>query len=90
MLRRAAAIFFGACFLFFNALMLFLAGVWLRFSAFEREILGSSDNFVLPGGRADNAFDTMDRLFYLALPYLVAVLLVVAGACLFATLRFSR
>ena len=89
-LRTLGAIFFGGCFLILNGLMLFLTGVWLRFSVYERQLLSAGGNFTIPGGRSSEPLDTIDTLFYQAMPFGVALLLLVSSACLFAQVRLSK
>jgi hypothetical protein len=89
-LRGVGAIFFGGCFLIVNALMLFLTGVWLRFSVYEQQVLSAGGNFTLPGGRASEPFDTIDTLFYQSTPFGVALLVIVSSVCLFVHVRLLK
>lgn len=89
-LRSLAAIFFGGCFLIVNGLMLFLTGVWLRFSIYDKQMLSTNGTFTIPGGRSSDTFDTIDTLFYQAMPFGIAILLVVSSVCLFVTVRLSE
>ena len=89
-LRGVGAIFFGGCFTLINGLMLFLTGVWLRFSIYEAQILSSGGNFTVPNGQLSEPFDTIDILFYRSTPFAVALLLIVSSACLFAHVRLAK
>lgn len=89
-LRGVGAIFFGSCFMIVNALMLFLTGVWLRFSNYQQQMLSGGSNFTIPGSRSSDALATIDTLFYQAMPYGIAIILIVSSACLFVTVRLSR
>ena len=89
-LRSLAAIFFGTCFTVVNGLMLFLTGIWLRFSIYEAQIRSSAGNFTHPDGRLSEPFDTIDALFYRSTPFVVTLLLIVSSACLFAHIRLTK
>ena len=43
-----------------------------------------------PESRLSNSFDTIDVLFYRFTPVMVAILLLVSSACLFAHVRLSK
>ena len=89
-LRMFGAIVFGTLFMLVNALVLFLTSVWLRFSVFEPQIIKSAGNFTIPGSRSSDTFATIDILFYQAMPFGIAPLLIVSSACLFVTVRLSK
>ena len=88
-LRTLGAIFFGGCFTVVNALMLFLTGVWLRFSNFEARF-PNFGTFTIPGGRLSDTFDTIDVEFYQAIPFGVVPLLIVSSTCLYAHVRLVK
>ena len=89
-LRSFGAVFFGTLFLVFNVLALLLTSVWLRFSIYETQILKATGNFTIPGSRSNDTFSTIDILFYQAMPFGIAPLLIVSSACLFAHVRLAK
>ena len=90
MLRRLVAWFCGACFMALNGLALFFTWAWLRFKPYERQILESEKNFLIPGGDPQSGLDSIDAAVYQAFPLLTLVLLFVAFLFLFVNLRLSN
>ena len=88
-LRRFGAIVFGTFFFLVNALVLFLTAVWLRFSIYEARF-PNVGTFTIPGGRSSDTLDTIDVLFYQAMPFGIAPLLMISSACLFAHVRLAK